>query len=162
MVERLHSLFTWIKMAINFFEEEIKSSLTNKRKVKEWIKQIASNKGFTIVSLNYIFCSDEYLLDININYLNHDTYTDVVTFDQSEKETEIEGDIYISIDRVKENANTQQTIYKEELLRVLAHGLLHLCGFKDKTKVDKLEMRNEENLSLSLYPPPTVPRGTVK
>jgi len=149
-------------MAINFFEEEIKSSLTNKRKVKEWIKQIASNKGFTIVSLNYIFCSDEYLLDININYLNHDTYTDVVTFDQSEKETEIEGDIYISIDRVKENANTQQTIYKEELLRVLTHGLLHLCGFKDKTKVDKLEMRNEENLSLSLYPPPTVPRGTVK
>lgn len=130
--------------------------------VKEWIKQIAGNKGFKIVTLNYIFCTDEYLLDININYLNHDTYTDIVTFDQSEKETEIEGDIYISIDRVKENANNQQTEYKEELLRVLAHGLLHLCGYKDKTKLDKAEMRNEENLSLSLFPTATVPRGTVK
>ena len=149
-------------MAINFFEEEIKSSLTSKRMVKDWIKQIASNKGFKIITLNYIFCTDEYLLDININYLNHDTYTDIVTFDQSEKKTEIEGDIYISIDRVKENAKNQQTEYKEELLRVLAHGLLHLCGYKDKTKSDKAEMRKEENQSLSLYLTPTVPRGTVK
>ncbi|WP_339925459.1 rRNA maturation RNase YbeY [uncultured Cyclobacterium sp.] len=149
-------------MAINFFEEEIKSSLTSKRMVKDWIKQIASNKGFKIITLNYIFCTDEYLLDININYLNHDTYTDIVTFDQSEKKTEIEGDIYISIDRVKENAKNQQTEYKEELLRVLAHGLLHLCGYKDKTKSDKAEMRKEENQSLSLYQTPTVPRGTVK
>ncbi len=130
--------------------------------VKDWIKQIASNKGFKIITLNYIFCTDEYLLDININYLNHDTYTDIVTFDQSEKKTEIEGDIYISIDRVKENAKNQQTEYKEELLRVLAHGLLHLCGYKDKTKSDKAEMRKEENQSLSLYQTPTVPRGTVK
>jgi ssRNA-specific RNase YbeY (16S rRNA maturation enzyme) len=84
-------------MAINFFEEEIKSSLTERRQVKAWIKQIATNKGFKVNTLNYIFCTDDYLLDINVNYLNHDTFTDIVTFDQSEKDTEIEGDIYISV-----------------------------------------------------------------
>ncbi|AKP51149.1 rRNA maturation RNase YbeY [Cyclobacterium amurskyense] len=147
-------------MAINFFEEEIKSSLTERRQVKAWIKQIATNKGFKVNTLNYIFCTDDYLLDINVNYLNHDTFTDIVTFDQSEKDTEIEGDIYISVERVKENAKNLNTSYKEELLRVLAHGLLHLCGYKDKTENEKKEMRNEENISLSLYPP-TVPRGTV-
>lgn len=147
-------------MAINFFEEEIKSSLTERRLVKAWIKQIATNKGFKVNTLNYIFCTDDYLLEININYLNHDTFTDIVTFDQSEKNTEIEGDVYISVERVKENAKNLNTSYKEELLRVLVHGLLHLCGYKDKTENEKKEMRIEENISLSLYPP-TVPRGTV-
>lgn len=149
-------------MAINFFEEEIKSSLSKKRITKQWLKQIAANRGYKIQDLNYIFCSDEYLLDINIQYLNHDTYTDIVTFDQSEYENEIEGDIYISIDRVKENSETLKTDYNQELLRVLAHGLLHLCGLKDKTELEKKEMRKEEDEALSLYPPSTVPRGTVK
>lgn len=149
-------------MAINFFEEEIKSSLSKKRITKQWLRLIAENKGYIVQDLNYIFCSDEYLLDINIQYLNHDTYTDIVTFDQSEYENEIEGDIYISIDRVKENAATLKTTYNLELLRVLAHGLLHLCGLKDKTEKEKKEMRKEEDAALSLFPQTTVPRGTVK
>ncbi|GAB3000893.1 rRNA maturation RNase YbeY [Cyclobacterium sediminis] len=149
-------------MAIHFFEEETKSSLTKKRIIKQWLKQIAEKKEYKIQDLNYIFCSDEYLLEINIQYLNHDTYTDIVTFDQSEYENEIEGDIYISIDRVKENAATLKTTYHQELLRVLAHGLLHLCGLKDKTEKEKIEMRKEEDVALSLFPQTTVPRGTVK
>lgn len=148
-------------MAINFFEEEIKSSLAKKRITKQWLKLIAEKKGYKVKDLNYIFCSDEYLLDINIQYLNHDTYTDIVTFDQSEYEKEIEGDIYISIDRIKENSKTLLTTYNEELLRVLAHGLLHLCGLKDKTEEEKKEMRQEEDTALSLFPT-TVPRGTVE
>tara|TARA_R110002074_G_scaffold288162_3_gene459855 strand:+ start:278 stop:727 length:450 start_codon:yes stop_codon:yes gene_type:complete len=148
-------------MAINFFEEEIKSSLTKKRMTKQWLKLIAEEKGYKVQDLNYIFCSDEYLLNINIQYLNHDTYTDIVTFDQSEYEYEIEGDIYISIDRVRENSKTLQTNYNEELLRVLAHGLLHLCGLKDKTEEEKNEMRIEEEKALHLFLNITVPRGTV-
>ena len=100
-------------------------------------------------------------MNINIQYLNHDTYTDIVTFDQSEYENEIEGDIYISIDRVRENSKTLQTNYNEELLRVLAHGLLHLCGLKDKTEEEKNEMRIEEEKALHLFLNITVPRGTV-
>lgn len=149
-------------MAINFFEEEIKSSLSKKRITKQWLRSVAKNKGYTIKDLNYVFCSDEYLLDINIQYLNHDTYTDIVTFDQSEFDKEIEGDIFISIDRVKENATTLKTPYNLELLRVLAHGLLHLCGLKDKTEDEKKEMRKEEDAALSLFQQTTVPRGTVK
>jgi rRNA maturation RNase YbeY len=149
-------------MAINFFDEEIRSSLTDKRIIKNWIRQIASSKGFKIISLNYIFCSDEYLLDINSRYLNHNDYTDIITFDQSEKPDELEGDIYISVDRVEENAKIHNNIYQQELCRVLAHGLLHLCGFKDKSTVQKEEMRREENDALSLLSKSTVPRGTVK
>ena len=149
-------------MAVNFFDEEIRSSLTNKRIVKGWISQIAKNKGFKITALNYIFCSDDYLLDININYLNHNDYTDIITFDQSEKPEEIEGDIYVSIDRVKENAIKHNTSYQQELCRVLAHGLLHLCGYKDKTQNQKEKMRREENGALSLLSISTVPRGTVR
>ena len=149
-------------MAIHFFEEEIRSSLTNRRNIKNWINQIAGIKGFKIVTLNYIFCSDDYLLDININYLNHHDYTDIITFDQSDKPEEIEGDIYVSIDRVKDNARKHDNSYKQELHRVLAHGLLHLCGYKDKTAFQKEEMRKEENRALSLLSDSTVPRGTVK
>lgn len=149
-------------MAINFFEEERRSNLTGKRIVKNWIKQIAGRKGFQIITLNYIFCSDDYLLNININYLNHNNYTDIITFDQSEKPQEIEGDIYVSIDRVKENASKHNSSYQQELCRVLAHGLLHLCGYKDKTAIQKEEMRREENVALSLLSNSTVPRGTVE
>ena len=149
-------------MAVNFFDEEIRSSLTGKRIIKNWIGQIAKNKGFRITALNYIFCSDDYLLDININYLNHNDYTDIITFDQSEKPEDIEGDIYVSVDRVKENASKHNTDYQQELCRVLAHGLLHLCGYKDKTPNQKEKMREEENNALSLLSINTVPRGTVR
>lgn len=147
-------------MAIHFFEEGIQSKITQKRKIKLWITEIAKEKKFRIQTLNYIFCTDDYLLEINKNYLNHDTYTDIITFDQSEFEGEIEGDIYISIDRVKENSKILETKYEEELLRVLIHGLLHLCGYKDKNQREKETMRREEEKAMNLFQNLSVPRGT--
>lgn len=130
--------------------------------VKRWIHDIALKKGFHIQSINYIFCSDPYLLDININYLNHDTYTDIITFDQSEINGKIEADIFISIDRVKENAKQQKLDYQNELLRVMIHGVLHLCGYKDKSPDEKTLMRKEESDALKLFESLSVPRGTPK
>jgi len=147
-------------MAIHFFEEGIQSKITQKRKIKLWITEIAKEKKFQIQTLNYVFCTDDYLLEINKNYLNHDTYTDIITFDQSEFEGEIEGDIYISIDRVKENSKILVTKYEEELLRVLIHGLLHLCGYKDKNQREKETMRREEEKAMNLFQNLSVPRGT--
>ncbi|WP_163380667.1 rRNA maturation RNase YbeY [Cyclobacterium sp. SYSU L10401] len=147
-------------MAIHFFEEGIQSKITQKRKIKLWITEIAKEKKFRIQTLNYVFCTDDYLLEINKNYLNHDTYTDIITFDQSEFEGEIEGDIYISIDRVKENSKILETKYEEELLRVLIHGLLHLCGYKDKNQREKETMRREEEKAMNLFQNLGVPRGT--
>ncbi len=136
-------------MAIHFFTEDIKFDLKNKRSKKSWIKSIAEEEGYKIAEINYVFCSDDYLLDININYLDHDTYTDIITFDNSESEKIIESDIYISIDRVRENAKTHDIPFEDELDRVLIHGVLHLCGYKDKTKEEEINMRLKENNSLS-------------
>ncbi|NHE59281.1 rRNA maturation RNase YbeY [Cyclobacterium plantarum] len=147
-------------MAINFFEEGVQSKIKQKRKTKDWINKAAKEKGFHISTLNYIFCTDDYLLQINRNYLNHNTYTDIITFDQAEQEGEIEGDIYISIERVKENATSLGVIYHEELLRVLIHGMLHLCGLKDKSQKEKKRMREEEEKALNLFQTLSVPRGT--
>ncbi|WP_226389746.1 rRNA maturation RNase YbeY [Penaeicola halotolerans] len=136
-------------MAIHFFTEDIKFDLKNKRSKKSWIKSIAEEEGYKIAEINYVFCSDDYLLDININYLDHDTYTDIITFDNSESEKIIESDIYISIDRVRENAKTHDIPFEDELDRVLIHGVLHLCGYKDKTEEEEINMRLKENNSLS-------------
>lgn len=149
-------------MAIHFFEEGIKSSISQKRHIKNWIKEIAKEKDYQISNLNYIFCTDDYLLDINRNYLNHDTYTDIITFDQTDETGKIEGDIYISIERIKENVKILGVTYQEELLRVLIHGLLHLCGYKDKSEKQKKQMRIEEEKALNLFQTPGVPRGTSK
>jgi probable rRNA maturation factor len=138
-------------MAINFFSEEIRFELPNKQKRKAWLKQIAGLENFKIVELNFIFCSDEYLHQINLNYLNHDTYTDIITFDNSEKEEKIEGDIFISIDRIKENANKHKQEESEELSRVLSHGLFHLMGYKDKLKSDVEIMRSKEDFAIKLF-----------
>jgi probable rRNA maturation factor len=138
-------------MAVNFFEEGVSSGIRLKNKIKRWLKKIAENKGYKIKNLNYVFCDDEYLYDINVQYLKHDTYTDIITFDQSENENEIEGDIYISIERVKENASQLKTLYQTELLRVLSHGVLHLCGYKDKTDTESQEMREEENEAIRIF-----------
>jgi rRNA maturation RNase YbeY len=118
---------------------------------KSWLHRVANSHKRRIAALNYIFCSDHFLLDINQEYLQHDTYTDIVTFDYSDVVGEIEGDIYISVDRVKENAEKYKVTFREELARVRAHGLLHLCGFGDKTPAEKLVMRREENLALGLF-----------
>lgn len=117
----------------------------------EWVSQCAETERFVISNLNYIFCSDEYLLQINKDYLNHDTYTDIVTFDNSEEEQVIEGDLFISIDRVKENALAFKVTFNEELCRVMIHGVLHLMGYKDKTDEEKKQMRAKEDFCLSKY-----------
>lgn len=135
-------------MAIRFFEEEVKFKLQNRNKYKRWLKSIAFEEGFSVQDLNYIFCTDEYLHEINLKYLQHDTYTDIITFDQSELSTKISGEIYISIDRVVENAKSLQVTFEKELNRVISHGLLHLCGYTDKNKSDKLNMRLKEDAAL--------------
>lgn len=138
-------------MAIHFFSEDLPFELTEKLRRKRWLKQLANSRGFVIRELNYVFCSDEYLYQMNVDYLNHDTYTDIITFDNSEKTGELEGDIFISVDRVRENANTLKEEETTELTRVLAHGLLHLMGHKDKTKKEASLMREKEEEAIELY-----------
>ena len=138
-------------MAIYFFSEEINFELKEKLNRKRWLKNIATKAGFNIRELNYVFCSDEYLYQINLEYLNHETYTDIITFDNSEKEFDLSGDIFISIDRVNENAKTHNQEIETELSRVLAHGLLHLMGYKDNTKEESTLMRQKEEESINLY-----------
>ncbi|MEZ4880605.1 MAG: rRNA maturation RNase YbeY, partial [Chitinophagales bacterium] len=105
----------------------------------------------TIESINYIFLNDEGLLAINKEYLNHDYYTDIITFNNSDDKNILSTDIYISIDRVKDNAQQLNIAYQEELIRVMAHGVLHLVGFKDKTKQAQIEMRQAENKAIQLF-----------
>ncbi len=136
-------------MAIHFFNEDTTFNLPQKNITKRWLREIAKNEGFQIRDLNYIFCSDEYLHQINVEYLDHDTYTDIITFDNSETEKHIEGDIFISIDRVMENAQNQGQDFNTELSRVISHGLLHLCGYKDKSNQEAQLMREKENQSIS-------------
>lgn len=138
-------------MPINFFTEEISFSLKEKRKRKAWLKQLAEADNHKISELNYVFCSDEYLLSINVEYLDHDTYTDIITFDNSEDVGIIEGDIFISIERVKENSKTLKVEEEKELNRVISHGLFHLLGYKDKSKAEAELMRSKEELAINLF-----------
>ena len=135
-------------MAIGFNVEEIKYNFKDKLVRKGWLKEVVKDAGKKIGEINYIIVSDEYLLQINQQYLKHDTYTDIITFDYCEDNT-VSGDMYISIDRVRENAINFNVTEEHELNRVLVHGLLHLLGQKDKTKSDALEMRRKEELWLS-------------
>jgi rRNA maturation RNase YbeY len=138
-------------MAIYFFSEEIHFELKERLIRKRWLKTIATKAGFTIKELNYVFCSDEYLYQMNLEYLNHETYTDIITFDNSEKELDLAGDVFISIDRIRENAKTHNQKVEAELNRVLVHGLLHLMGYKDKTIEESTLMRIKEEESINLY-----------
>lgn len=138
-------------MAINFFSEDTKFQPQQKLKRKKWLKEIASLESFKISDLNYIFCSDEYLYNINVEYLNHKTLTDIITFDNSEEEELIEGDIFISIDRVRENAQKLDQSEEDELNRVLSHGLFHLMGYKDKSPEESKLMRSKEEFAINLF-----------
>lgn len=138
-------------MAINFFTEDIPFNLPKKLKRKQWLKSIALSESFLITELNYIFCSDDYLHQMNVDYLNHDTYTDIITFDNSEEETKIEGDVFISVDRVRENAAKHNITEELELSRVISHGLFHLMGYKDKSKQEALKMRSKEEYAIELF-----------
>jgi len=135
--------------AIAFFEEDIIFKLKNKTPVRQWINDTIQAEGFKLNELTYIFCSDAYLLQINQQYLNHDTYTDIVTFDNSEEKGIIVGDIFISIDRIRENAAEFNVTETNELHRVIIHGALHLLGYKDKSASDKQKMTEKEDFYLS-------------
>ncbi|MBW8051746.1 MAG: rRNA maturation RNase YbeY [Cytophagales bacterium] len=158
---------------INFFSEDIQFDLPNKKKVIPWITKIIKNEGFSVNQLNFIFCSDNYLQKLNRKHLGHDTLTDVLTYNHAgmgKKEQgakgkgqgarnapglpgtpcAIEGDIFISIDRVKENARHYDNSFPDELARVMIHGILHLLGYSDKTDKEKALMREKEDDCLSL------------
>ncbi|MDR2425051.1 MAG: rRNA maturation RNase YbeY [Prevotellaceae bacterium] len=122
--------------------------MPKKRQMKEKIANLIAEEGRTAGSLTFIFCSDEYLLNMNIEYLNHHWLTDVITFDYS-RNTTVAGDIFISIDRVGDNATTFSAEFDTELNRVIFHGLLHLCGYSDKTSAEKELMREKENYYLN-------------
>jgi probable rRNA maturation factor len=136
--------------AINFFAEDTNYVLKNKLALKRWIKDTIGAEGFRLDELNFILCSDAYLLQINQQYLNHDTYTDIVTFDNSEKQGRITGDIFISVERTQENARLFNVTSETELHRVIIHGVLHLLGYKDKKPADKEQMTAKENEYLTL------------
>ena len=137
-------------MPIRFFSERIDFQLKNQDQIINWFNLITKSHRQHILELNYIFCSDDYLLKINRDYLKSDYYTDIITFNNAEKEGMIEGDIFISIERITDNAQFLQISFANELHRVLIHGLLHLLGFNDKTPHEQALMRKKENLCLSL------------
>jgi probable rRNA maturation factor len=138
-------------MAIQFFFPQHNVSLPNRTALKKSIEELFRKEGKSLASLSYIFCSDEYLLRINKSYLKHNYYTDIITFDMSESPGETIGEIYISTDRVRENAANLGVSIKEELHRVIFHGALHLCGYKDKTVKDAKTMRLAEDKYLAAY-----------
>ena len=131
--------------AINFFEEDTTFKPKQKTQLRQWIRDTVIAEGFKLKELNYIFCSDAYLLQINQQYLDHDTFTDIVTFDNSEVEGDIVGDIFISIDRIRENGAKFKTGETNELHRVIIHGALHLLGYTDKSVVTKQKMTQKED-----------------
>jgi len=136
---------------VSFFSEDIDFKVVNPLKTKKWIKNASISEGYELSQLNYVFCSDEYLLEINKQYLDHDYFTDIITFDNSEEDNQLEGDIYISVDRVRENAATFHTDFDTEMRRVLIHGLLHLTGYEDSSEALKTAMRAKEDEYLRLF-----------
>ena len=141
-------------MAVTFSYADVRLTYNQKQKLKRFISYMAGQEGYRVESLNYVFCSDSFLLDINQRFLNHDDYTDIITFDLREEATTkiVEGEIYISLDRVKENAIVHQASFESELVRVTCHGMLHLCGYRDKMKTEVAAMRDAEERCLKAYP----------
>jgi len=116
----------------------------------EWLKQVIKKENGVLGNIQYVFCSDEYLLDVNLKYLHHDYFTDIITFPFSEDDKIISGEIYISIDRVRENAKKNNVLFVQELARVIVHGVLHLLGYEDYSSEQKKEMRQKEDYYLNL------------
>jgi probable rRNA maturation factor len=134
-------------------------TLTDRQRLKSFLLSLFKKEKRKLAALRYIFCSDAYLLAINRQFLHHDFYTDILTFDLAEAGQPITAEVYISVDRVRENAQTFDASLKDELHRVIFHGALHLCGYKDKTAKDQQTMRKMEDKYLKLY---NVPRGTIQ
>jgi probable rRNA maturation factor len=133
---------------INFFNEDVDFVLKDKLKIKRWIKQVVETEQNKLGDINIIFCSDDHLLEVNKQYLNHDYYTDIITFNYNTEK--INGDLFISLDRVNDNANTNNVPRGTELLRVIIHGVLHLLGYNDKTKKEETIIRAKEDAFLEL------------
>jgi rRNA maturation RNase YbeY len=134
------------------FHKEAEFKLKESGRLKHWIKTVIEKEKRVPGNINYIFVDDKSLLKINLEYLNHNTYTDIITFDYTEGK-EVSGDIYISVERIAENAEKFEVSFEEELKRVMIHGVLHLCGYRDKSKADAALMRKKENSSLRLFSP---------
>lgn len=137
-------------MAISFVENNIKFKLKNKRNIKHWITSVIQIREKKVGNINFIFCDDEYILLTNRKYLNHDYYTDIITFDYTEQKV-LHGDIFISIETVKSNSKKYNTPFDDELKRVLIHGVMHLSGLKDKSNHEKDNMRLAEDKALELF-----------
>ncbi len=137
--------------AIKFFFLTQGITLRNRNKLKHYLKNILEKEGKKLGYLNYIFCSDEFLLEINRRYLQHNYYTDIITFDLSENSNSIQAEIYISSDRIKDNSRRLGITIKSEIHRIIFHGVLHLCGYKDKKKKEKKQMRAKEDYYLKNY-----------
>lgn len=132
------------------FNYETDFQLDKEEIYQDWIERIIESEGKQLGEVNYIFCDDEYLHEINVQYLDHDTLTDIISFDYTEGNI-ISGDIFISIERVQDNANDFQVSFQEELKRVMAHGVLHYCGYKDKSESDEKLMRQKEDEKIKMF-----------
>ena len=132
------------------FNYETDFELENEAQYEDWISRIIESEGFDEGEINYIFCDDEYLHKINVEYLNHDTLTDIISFDYTVGNL-IQGDIFVSVERVKDNANDFNVSFDEELKRVLSHGVLHYCGYKDKSPEDEALMRSKEEEKMQMF-----------
>lgn len=139
-----------LKSKVYFFFQDVSLTMSNRGQLKKFIETMFKKEGKKLTSLNYVFCKDKALLEINRQYLKHDFYTDIITFDLSDS-IEIAAEVYISVERVRENAKAQQTSFKAELHRVVFHGVLHLCGYKDKTRAESELMRKTEDFYLASY-----------
>lgn len=134
---------------ITFFKEGVSFRMNKQEALRKWIALAAKKEGYNIEQLNYIFCSDRYLKKMNVSYLNHNYYTDIITFDNSVEKKKIIGDVFISIDTIKYNATEYKTTMENELARVMIHGLLHLVGYSDQSTKDQKKMRSMEDFWLS-------------
>ena len=135
-------------MSIKYFHEDVPMPGIKRRLASNWIKSVITEEGNTMGEISFIFCSDNYLLEVNKEYLNHDYFTDIITFDYVEGKL-VSGDIFISTDRVKANASEFKTTFVNEIHRILIHGILHLLGYKDKIKKDKVLMTEKEDYYLN-------------
>ncbi len=132
------------------FISEIDFNLKNEKEISNWIESVIKAEGFLLGEITYVFCDDKYLLSLNEEYLNHDTLTDIISFDYCVGK-QIHGEIYISVERVQDNASDYNVSFENELLRVLIHGVLHFLGYLDKSEEDRLQMREKENVYIALF-----------
>jgi probable rRNA maturation factor len=132
------------------YNYETDFTLSNEDVYSDWIESVVASEGKSLGEISYIFCNDEYLLEINQQYLDHDTLTDIISFDYTENDI-ISGDIFISIERVQDNANDLRVSFEEELKRVIIHGVLHYCGYKDKSESEEVLMRAKEDEKIKMF-----------